>query len=210
MSVLDISPTELFSVRVIMQQPAITPVRWANTWEVQANEGATETDLETFMVSLAEFHRQLLRSYFLVERVVASTLVPDSTPYNPDNLFVLERATVGAVSGGELEPLTTCLFIKRQTSSGRLGNLLIRGYLGESDTSTSGSGTVGLTSFSATQIAVDGAIDASSLDNYFDAGEANFTIVMAGTSVVHPVRRVTGLLVQGITYKKLNNKFFNR
>lgn len=214
MSVEAPSAGEDFSVRVIMKQDAVIPVRWANTHELSTNVGGiTFGGWEAFAEAVRDFHRFLLVPDYKVERVIISTLAEDGAPYNPSNLAVFEYNVAGLrTSGGtsDVYDLRTVLHLKRDVDFGREGNLLLRGFLKESDVTTVG-GTTRLNDIPAVQLEVDAAINDTTMQNYIGAGAGDIQLYMITTGLVNNTERaVNGFTVHGITSKKLNNKYFNR
>lgn len=203
---------EDFSVRVIMKAPGIVPLYWANTWECSSVLGSTsDGDWVSFADSLAQFHAGLLMPPFIVDRVVVSTLATDSEPYDVTKLAVFEQNKLGVrPAAGDISPLWNCVLVKKLVLPGRLGNLLLRGWLTEGDLNSPG-GVPSLADKDGLQGELDAVVSASGLNNYFLSDAVNLTLMMITTGLIDNTERIIGgLSVAGLTQKKLNNKYFDR
>jgi hypothetical protein len=198
---------EVFTVRVYKQ---IAGFAWANTYEVQA---VTEppnsiTAVEALANAFAALDRAMLLSSATVDRVVVSTYVPDGLPYNPDSFTSIPISLPGLRSGAGQDPLPleACVFVRRNAPTGRDGRLLYRGYLLESDVTTSS-----LRPYVAQQTL--NTITAT-LNTWFTSTfpSSIWSIVMArGRPNPTNVRIVTAFIPdQRVVYKKLNNRYFDR
>jgi hypothetical protein len=198
---------EVFTVRVYKQ---IAGFAWANTYEVQA---VTEppnsiTAVEALANAFAALDRAMLLSSATVDRVVVSTYVPDGLPYNPDSFTSIPISQPGLRSGAGQDPLPleACVFVRRNAPTGRDGRLLYRGYLLESDVTTSS-----LRPYVAQQTL--NTITAT-LNTWFTSTfpSSIWSIVMArGRPNPTNVRIVTAFIPdQRVVYKKLNNRYFDR
>jgi hypothetical protein len=203
---------EDFTVRVIMKAPGIIPQFWANTWEMSSVLGSTsDVDWSTFAFNLATFHAGMLMSPFIVDRVVVSTLATDSEPYDVTKLGVFEVNLEGARgAAGDIVPLWNCVLVKKVVLPGRLGNLLLRGFLTEGDLNSPG-GVPGLADKPGIQGELEAVVSASHLEDYLDSLGVNLKLMMISTGVIDNIERpVQYLQVAGLTQKKLNNKYFDR
>lgn len=212
MSVLSPVAGEDFSIRVISYLPGAVPLAWANTWEVSGGAAVTLVELQAIANALLSFHTALTLSPYIVDRAVISTLAADSEPYNVDNLAVVSWNTNGGRSlvTGDAYDLGATLLVKKVTAIGRHGNLMLRGYLKESDVN-SPAGVVQLVSLGSVQTEIDGALTSSGLDDYLGLGilGSSIALITAGT-LDNEERAVESLLVKGMSRKKLNNKYFDR
>lgn len=206
-----------FSSRVVMRaDTAGGPIRWANTheWGTITQLGGTTVDVGALAVAMIDFHRALLNQAFFVESITISTPAEDGKPYNPDTFYALTamlRGNRGVDSVGQtaILPLVNVLHCKRAVMSGREGNMLLRGYLQEGDiVSDPLTGSVVLVDSQLIPAAVAAAwTDLVNQAQTAGAKPAMFKCVNGTTS---QEREVTGLLVKGITDKKLNNKYFDK
>jgi hypothetical protein len=206
------TPGEDFSARVIFSAPGIVPQQWAVTHEFSTNIlGPEDAEWQAFADRMAAFHIALLATAFTLERIVISTLAEDSAPYDPTRLGVFEYAEFGTrVGTGDIVPLVNCLLVKRVVSNGRLGNMLLRGMLQEGDLNSPG-GIPGLTDKAGLQTEVQNALTATEFDFYLSAAAENIQLYMITKGLIDNTERaVNSFLVQGLTAKKLNNKYFDK
>jgi hypothetical protein len=124
---------------------------------------------------------------------------------------VFEYAEFGTrVGTGDIVPLVNCLLVKRVVSNGRLGNMLLRGMLQEGDLNSPG-GIPGLTDKAGLQTEVQNALTATEFDFYLSAAAENIQLYMITKGLIDNTERaVNSFLVQGLTAKKLNNKYFDK
>jgi len=205
-------PGEDFSARVIMRAPGIIDQFWACTHEFSSNGGGTiDSAFEAFATSLAQFHSGCLRESFFVERVVISTLARDSSPYDVTKLAVYEFGLAGALTASsDVLPLWNVVLVKRLVPNGRLGNMLLRGMLSETDVSSPG-GVPQLTSKENIQTVIDNSIASSTLGDYIGSEATNLQLYMITPGELNNIERpVMGFQVSRLTYKKLNNKYFDK
>jgi hypothetical protein len=118
------------SAKVICRTADIKPSFWANTWELDAGAESLILTPDLVANALANFHKEVLNSKFLVDRVVLSTWAPDGKPYNPTSFFVKQFQMSGVASGSPL-PLSNTVLVKRTGAMGKQGSLLLRGWLTE-------------------------------------------------------------------------------
>jgi len=204
-------PGEDFSARVIFRAPGIVDARWAVTHEFSSNTGGTEDgSFRDFADSLSTFHRAMLMPAFFVERVVLSTLAEDSAPYDPTTLAVFEYDLPGTRDAtGDILPLANVVLVKRVVPSGRLGNMLLRGFLTEEDVSSPG-GIPQITSVSSVQIELEDVVNVQ-LAPYLAADATDLQLYMITTGIIDNTERaISRYQVKGLTNKKLNNKYFDR
>lgn len=205
-----------FGGRVVMRaDTAAGPVRWANTWEFDSSglTGGLLVDAPSVATAMVTFHQTMLLSNFYVESVTVSTAAEDGQPYNPDTFYSLTamvRGTLGTL-GGEVDvlPLVNCLHLKKAVNGGREGNLLLRGFLTEADIQSDPlTGAITLVAASGIPAHADAAwTEFLGLCESAGAKPALFKSVAGNVS---QVRLVEGLLVKGVTAKKVNNKYFDK
>jgi hypothetical protein len=204
---------EVLTVRVYKTAPG-SQIAWANTYEVivdnpsqDVNEVATRlNNLKNVFVNL---ERGLLCAAYLLDRVIISTYVPDSLPYNPFTFASYTVTAFGQYGTGStaLIPLELCTLVKRLVNFGRQGSLLYRGIVARPDVNIGATGTI-IDNARVNQI--------SSLLNTFinNVRQLGFDLVMAsGQGQGNPirVRRISGFEVKrDMRFKKLNNRYFDR
>ncbi len=209
-----VTPTagEDFSIRVISKLDGPVPIRWANTWEVSGGLDTTQELLDDIADGLALFHKALLLEQYMVEKVVISTLAADGQPYDPETFAVREVGLSGTrgAAGSQPYTLNACLLVKKSVAYGRSGSLLLRGMLTEAEVDGS-TGLVKLANVAALQSNFDTAFNLGSLGSYLagGSGQTKLALITPGT-LNNTEREITGMVVQRLTHKKLNNKYFNR
>jgi len=192
----------LYNVRVFKSLVSQPTVRWANSYEIESGAAPLESgDIVQLSDELVAAEKLLHLTTVKFDRVVTSTWVSDSVPYNPDNLKTLEYAEAGSVSIGadEREALDTVLFVKRLADFGRSGKLFYRGCLLDNQVDTN-SGELSLTSAATT-----------SLNARIVAFKAAIVttlplMVMAGKSLINKVYKETPAgQVQEVEYVRQTN-----
>ena len=133
MSVTDIQPDEVFTVRMYKRYSGFT---WANTYEVQAQQTFPSSffALRNMVEALANLEAVIHLQGVILDRGVVSTYAPDSEPYNPDSFVTFSLGlTAGRPVVGEVLPLEMCLYVRRNVFNGRYGKAYYRGALTEQD-----------------------------------------------------------------------------
>ena len=205
MTLSNISQGEVFTVRSYKQFAGFV---WANNYEVEATQDITNpvSALRFLVERIAFLERDLHLNSVIIDRITVSTYVPDSRPYNPDNLatFPLSLNCTRPVPANVL-PLELCLFVRRNTDFGRDGRILYRGCLTEDD----------LFSVSFRPLITATAVNSlqSIINGWRTVGVgSDFRLVMAsGFPNVSNVRPVVSLQVsEKVVIKKYNNRYFRR
>jgi len=187
---------------------------WANTYEVicdQAAQTPDQAELRLFQLTdaLATLEKGLLSSAFILDRIVVSTYVADSRPYDPFTFasYTISQPGTYSASGNPPLALQFCTLVKRLTPFGRQGNILYRGIVGSVDATITPSGTT------IRQARV--TVIETRLNDFLTAiRNFGFDLVMArGTQTVEvgTLRRVRALEVKAdMRFKKLNNRWFDK
>lgn len=210
MSLAAPSAGEVFTLRVYKTLSANPGIAWANNYELQALEGATNIDLLVASATVVAYEAAFHASTVKFTRYVLSSWAADGEPYNPDTFQVTPLTTVGArsLAGTEMQPLQICAKVAFRPAFGRTGYRLYRGALGETEVSA-GAGTPALVA--GTYFGDTGAgtfTDAAAiLGPYLAGGEENVKIVLKSQQ---GVRQVGQVVVSGVTVKKFNNRFYDR
>ena len=212
MTLANVDPGDAFTVRTIKRY---NEQRWANVLElvyVGANSMTMPVTTLTDVLNLiADTEADLLLDPFTVERVLLSTVEPDGRPYNPFTFISLAVELQGRRSvpiGQRPLPLTNCVLVKKTVSTGRQGNILMRGLL------HTGDGTLGIAGFTMTQQVAD-TIE-NRLNQLRDTLIGQFTLTTCLATVrpdgtLLPPRLTGPFEVRRITTtKKLNNKYFDK
>ena len=122
--------------------------QWVNNYELQTNLTLESAGMQANVDHIVAFDRALHTNQVNYMRVVTSTFAMDSRPYDPANLRVMELSGVG---GHELQPgagvvdLNITLTIKRLTTLGKAGRLILRGALHWGHVTTGAGGKTVLT-----------------------------------------------------------------
>jgi len=205
MSLSTILQGEVFTVRSYKQYVGFA---WANNYEVEATQDISNpsTELEFLANRIVELEKNLHISGITIDRVTISTYVPDSLPYNPNNVATFPFSVFATRQApSEVLPLELCLFVRRNVNFGRDGRLLYRGCLHEGDMSATAFRPLITTS------AVNSLQNI--INNWRAVGLGNaFRLVMAsGFPAPSNVRPVVSLQVsEKIVVKKYNNRYFRR
>jgi hypothetical protein len=187
---------------------------WANTYEVICDQEAptpaqAEQRLFQLIDALTTLEKSLLSAAFVLDRIVVSTYVADSRPYDPFTFASYTISQAGTYSTASNPPLALqfCTLVKRLTPFGRQGNILYRGIVGSADATITPSGT------SIRQARIT-AIETKLNDFLTAIRNFGFDLVMArGVQSVEvgTLRRVRALEVkQDMRFKKLNNRWFDK
>jgi hypothetical protein len=173
------------------------------------NRSEVVARLNALKNAFVALERGLLGTPYVLDRVIISTYVPDGVPYNPYTFvsFPVNLFGVYNTLSNLILPLQLCTVIKRSVAFGRQGTLLFRGIVNSNDSDTTGGGTV----IRGTRL---NAIT-TALNTFLNAvRQQGFDLVMArgqDSVEVGTLRRVTGFEVKpNMTYKKLNNRYFDR
>jgi len=207
MPLQSVTAGEVFTVRVYK---LTNQYRYANTYEIVAQSDEANTG-EVFWNNVAArfvaLESQLIFPFIQLDRVVISSYVPDSQPYNPTSFISLPFSINGTRQiVGDVAPANLCLVVRKNVTYGRDGRIFIRGNLLENDII----GGFPEASLSTTQ--------RNFLQNLFSNWHTSFindTIfrlcLASGTPQPTNVRIVTSLVVEGrIASKKINNRYFKR
>lgn len=195
---------EGLTVRVIQSANNGT-VKWANTLEYVATSDIDNDDAFSIANSVAIAIGEMLINQYVVEKVVVSTYVPDSRPYNPDAFISFPfniRGDRGRFSEDPVD-LSICLRFDKRSTSGRTGRMLMRGVLHEGMLRTTG----GRFNFMP-----PGGLDGVDFNDGLSRLADIITLPKAQMAMIssYGIRNVSNLVVAGITIKKLNNKYFDR
>lgn len=201
---------ESFSIRIIKSLAANPSLRWANTYEVFAVGDVISTaQLVDVYNSLVQYEQELHWNGVQFLYGTISTFVPDGRPYDPDSFLRVNTGASGLRGAGvsdEIEGLDTCLRVAFTPFTGRSGFRLYRGALFESEV-TAPAGYKTLVDPDVINTRLSTAITSSGLDDYLIGGTLDLAISLVGDT---GARYVGAVVVQGVTTKKLNNKYFDR
>lgn len=207
MTITEPGPAEGFTVRVYKRLHSNPALFWGNTYELYVKEATDQELLLAASATIVAFEAMIHLTDVDFDRVVTSTLAVDGEPYDPES-FVSESLSVnGEVSAAGSDPLSLnhCLFVRRNTTSGRAGKLFYRRCLTEIEME-SPSGTPALVSGSAVPGRVADAITDSGLSAYLGAASNIYIAMLAPGQVV---RSVSSLNAAGIRIVQYNNRYFD-
>ena len=210
MSVVAYVADDLFTFRITKYLSTNPDNKWVNSYEFKATEAGTEGELLTLGGILVDFEAALHRNAVVFDRILISTWSPDSVPYDPETFISSSLTAVGGRgTDADLVPLSTCLSVTRQASSGRFGHIYYRGALDEEDVSSPAGKSI-LTNRAEWQTLIDGAILSSGLEDYIGLGTGGgFELSMVNADGTQ-VRKVNALFAQGVAQVKPDHKWFNR
>lgn len=210
MSVLTFTTNDRFIFRIIKHYTTNPSRQWSNSYEVLANSAGSLGDLTVLGSALELFESLLHNTFTAFDRLVISTWSPDSKPYDPDAFYVQELTGNGTRdTTGELEPITTCLSVARQPTSGRLGHIFYRGVLSQGDTSAP-SGITVLNSPGALTSELNDALTDSELSGYIGLGAAGPLVLAMINKTGTNTRLVMALKVGGVVQLPVDHAWFNR
>lgn len=195
------------SVQVIYKsESAKGPLEWRNNHEIEAPAGGLAVDFQLVAEAFSDAFLPLLSPEFSIDRVVIGTLAEDGKPYNPETFAVLPvnlRGTRLATSGLKTAtlPITNTLHVQKLAARGRLGRMLLRGYLQEGDVESDLNGGNYLVNANNVQTDLDNAW--GRLED--GLGTAANMALISGTGFVLNSRNVTGFKVKGVSSKALRN-----
>lgn len=210
MTVLDFTGGSLFVARVIKYLSTNPDNKWANSYEFRARDAGGETEILNMGEALVNFEISQHRTSVVFDRLIISTWLEDSVPYNPASFVSTTLTGVGALEiVDDLVALNQCLTVTRLVGSGRFGHLFYRGRLEEAQV-VAPAGISTLTNRAAEQSVLDDGLTDSGFGDYMDTGsDVAFDLVMVNASGTN-VRRVIGLRAQGVTTVPMDHAWFNR
>lgn len=216
MTLENLSPGEVLTVRVYKALVSRPDAVWANTYEFQVESGVTVSNgaaaANTLANALVSFEQKIHLSDVRFDRAVVSTFNEDGQPYNPATFVSVPIAGQNGLRVPGTEPLALqmCLLVRREVALGRVGRALYRRVLQESDVNAP-SGTPSISDVALPSLG--GLLDTAFFDLTNDIDGTGLSLVMAsrvapvGALVVRPV---TALTVAGVSVKKFNNRYFDR
>lgn len=210
MSVSSFAINDLFTIRIIKSHVNNPDRKWTNTYEFQAVAGGDEADLLLAGLSVVQFESGMAFPVVKFERLLISTWVPDSKPYNPEAFISSALSNFGTFPGaGELVALNQTLSVARVASFGRFGHIFYRGFLSESAVHAP-AGKSTLVDRAAVQASIDATMTSAELDLYVGAAPSgSMRMVLVGGSPTQ-VRPVIGFSAQGVSTVPMDHMWFNR
>jgi len=211
MSVVDFVASDLFILRIVKYLATNPDNKWVNSYEFTALADGTTTELLALAGDFVQFEAAIHDDGVKFDRAIVSTWAPDSVPYDPTAFLTVPLTQVGLISDitNENVALGMAFRVKRNPVSGRFGNLFYRGVLHENQVSAP-AGVPILSDAASMTTLVDGAIASSEIDAYMGAlpdGPFALSMIDAAGTII---RRVTSLVVGGVSLIKQDHQWFNR
>jgi hypothetical protein len=210
MTVLSFVADDKFIIRISKYIGGVPDRKWTNSYELAAVASGGETDLLDAATKLVEFEANITYQVVTFDRVLVSTWIPDSVPYNPSAFIAstLTQEGILSMSGSQLEPINMCLDVRRNCTHGRFGHLFYRGALVETMVE-SPSGRASLASRSTVQGVIDTAISTSHADDLIGSTATPLKLVMINKTGSE-MRDVIGLQAAGVSIVPFDHTWFNR
>lgn len=208
MAITQLSPEDIFSVRIFKHLATNPLMKWSNTYEFRATMDVGVSVCDSAIQAVTQFERAIATSAAVFDYAIASTGVRDSQPYNGDEFYRTQLNMVGARPANVDQPVPQeiCLRIAFGAVSGRTGFRLYRASLFPAEVKNS-AGQYNFNDRTAITGIVNNAISTSFLADWMLGGENGAVLVLANDI---NVREISNIGLAGITIKKLNNKWFNR
>lgn len=104
---------------------------WTCNIEMDYDGAIDAAEVESAALSMAAGLADILLTNVVIDRIVASTWLEDSAPYNPSSLRVIPIGINGTKDFLLTQPVDDdlVLFIRKTVSTGRAGKILLRGVL---------------------------------------------------------------------------------
>lgn len=160
----------------------------------------TELDHWDLMDTFANFVANMLFNHMVVKRVSASTWEKDSNPYEGTEFITKEYSLRGVrfFSASQVLPAEVCLYLKKNTVTGRNGKMFLRGTVLEEDVSYATSGFA-MNDRATYESLLENALSISGLNAYIGGDSTSIRAVVATSvgNVLYP-RTVTDLVLAGV------------
>jgi len=210
MSVLTFASGDNFVFRLTKSLETNPDNKWANSYEFTATTSGAIADIIALGEILADFEVALHLNTVVFDRLLVSTWEADSVPYNPESFFSTTLTATGANDvTSDMLPLSTCLSVSRQASTGRFGHIFYRGVLMEASVEAP-AGKYILVDRPSIQTILDDAISSSGLDAYIGVGATESLSLAMISADGSQVRTVNNLRAQGVSQVKSDHMWFNR
>lgn len=208
---------EVFTVRIYKRLVGRQDLEWANSYELRATASNADGPgaLNDAVAALVGWEKNIHLSDVEYDRAVVSTYVPDGQPYDPTAFLSVPIVSTNgsrSLGGSQALPLQMCLLIRKQVAYGRNGRNLYRRCLIETEVAAfSGDPVLEGAAQAALQERVNDLVGDG--DIFQTLGLAGFELVMAsgvGVGVPTSVRKVSALVVAGVSIKPYNNRYYDR
>lgn len=207
MSVLSFEPGDMFVSSIMCRLIEAPETKWQQTLEWVAGTEGTITDIEELANDIQGFWSRMLIEEAEYFELRISTWLPDSHPYDPTAFYVDGGVVQGEYTSiANAAPLDTCMLIRKQPISGRIGSLPMRGVIRQGDYTALASGR-SFIDLAAQEVRMEAAVADSGLGTHIGVEDATLALAMIGTTGL--ARVVTELSVQGVQLVKTKHKWFN-
>lgn len=202
--------SDKFTVRVIKSLAGAPLNQWSNSYEFTAVDPVGLADLRNAGLACVLFEKAIHLGDVRFNRLLISTWVPDSVPYDP-SAFISDVLTGSGESGAAGDPcaLNVCLSVARLPTTGRSGHLFYRRCLTEEDINAAAGVTV-LEDPDGQNDNVQAALTSSELDVYLGNPSASVLQLAMIDKTASIVRNVTALVAQGVVTLPTDHAWFNR
>lgn len=198
--------SDALTIRIYKTLSTNPSIIWANTYELlNTILPVTTAQLQAVVngIAAAESYIHLDTTRFI--RGVVSTLIKDSSPYDPTSFIALPLTQAGqrSTAGVPPEPLQMCYRVAKSVDVGRQGFFLYRNCLTEGDVSAPAGVPTLQGGFGASFTSYkDALLTGYGPDSVFEIG------LMRNTAAT--IRVVTDYVEAGVTVKKFNNRYFDQ
>lgn len=197
-------PQGLYYVNVYSGVP--DGVKWVNRYLIE-KVGDDQVSAGLVLSRFLNAHAYVLTRWYRVLKITLSTYEPDSDVYDANEFVTEEYNVQGQINVGSAVPLPPqyAVRVTKDVITGKNGKVFLRGFALQT-----------WVSFTTQGIVLN--LSDGNLLNAFNQYKAELTpftsvdtplgvrLVMLG----NPIRRVTELRMVGLSYRKLNNRYFDR
>lgn len=120
-----------YSIRTYMHYDVRPSDFWTSTIEYTIADEVESAAVDNLVDDLVAGYVEILLGTVIIDRVVISTWVPDSTPYDPEAVRTISVGLNGGRGFVLTEPVADdlTLFIRKDVTSGRTGKFSLRGTI---------------------------------------------------------------------------------
>lgn len=120
-----------YSIRTYMHYDVRPSDFWTCTLEYNIDDTVESPEMTSVCDELVNGIKEILLANVVIDRVVVSTWVADSDPYDPEALRTISYGVMGARGFTLTAPVadSLTLFIRKDVGSGRTGKIQLRGTL---------------------------------------------------------------------------------
>jgi len=206
MSVAEPALAENFTARIVKTLTTNPGVKWQNSYKFRVRAAATTDDLKDAVNIMAAFESELMDESVRFLNGLVSTAIPDSEPYQRKNFAPVDLGvTFGQNAFANPQPLEMVVYVQKLVETGNPGRIFYRRMLDEGHViSPSGFPQEAVPNTLNTAIAA--ARSSSGLNALLTGGGHPLELIIGGGV---DFARVQGVEFQAISFKQLNNKYFD-